>query len=77
MPQKHYLFTLTSLSLKDYTFTISEDVSYGYDQQGRAWKESEFTEMRKKGLIVKECFIKNVFFEDILLGYIREGFDGT
>ncbi len=70
---EHYNFTLKSLI--NYTFTVS--MSCGYDQQGRSWKEPELTSMRKKGLIVKEYPYKTVFFENILLGCIKECLDGT
>ncbi len=71
--EKYYTFILTSL--RNYTFTIG--MSCGYDQQGNAWEELELTEMRKKGLIVKEYFQKHVFFQNTLLGYIRECLDDT
>lgn len=69
--------TFSRKYLENYTFTLHEELSCGYDREGCAYEESEFTKMQTKGLIVKECSYKSVYFERILLGYIQECFDGT
>ncbi|MBH8563515.1 hypothetical protein I8748_15190 [Nostoc sp. CENA67] len=75
MDVDHHNFGL--VSLKDYTFTLGKELSCGYDEQGRKWEEPELTEIRKKALIVKECPRKDVFFENIVLGYIQKCLDDT
>jgi hypothetical protein len=63
-------------SLDDYTFPLSKS-SYGYDREGFIWKDSELIEKQEKGLICTANPRQDVFFENILLGYIQECLDGT
>jgi hypothetical protein len=66
-----------SEALKNYTFEIKEELSYGYDQQGHMKQGAELAEQRKQGLIIKECPYKLVFLDNALIGHIQQTIDAT
>jgi len=71
------VINFTTEPLEDYTFTLTQELSCGYDREGVMRQGSELTEMCKKGLIITSSPRESVFFENILLGYIQECLDGT
>ncbi|MBE9115243.1 hypothetical protein IQ249_04945 [Lusitaniella coriacea LEGE 07157] len=76
-----YCFTLEVL--KNYKYDLIEECYCGYDNQGNIfWEGSNLSEIKNKGLIVKECPSKYAYFEHptlngIPLGQVQGNFDST
>lgn len=69
--------SFSSACLEKYKFTICEEKSYGYDQDGNTWQGLELKERCLQATIKREFPWKNVFFDNALIGCIQEITDGT